>query len=611
MENIAQIDIGYEFYQIIKDFDNPIQIFREAFQNSIDEGATEVWCRVWLDKKLGKQDLYIDIWDNGDGLSKKNLDAFFGLAKSTKINDDKTPKEGKLGYKGHGTKIFFNAEEIIIATKAKNDGEFGILLTDPIQQIRETGSFKYSNPILINETGVELPAEWNNGFYLRIKNPYYFKTQHTLFMLNHLYLRDYSKWFTVFGNIKTDPKKAKHNLHLQGLNIDSLKENYFEDSHIDPIPVFETWNELTFEKIRMGHYFPDQRITENQMKQYADKVGHDKSYYEYYSREIINEKVTCDNNVSFDFVFFAEGYETKRRYDLLLSKRGKSNVDKNITHTDSLRYGLWACKGGVPIEKIDDWIEGGRGVGTYSYMHGFVDCDNFELTANRGSVRNTDLEIQEIIKRKINEILGEKKIQNLIAERQEIEEFEKKLRSSDEDGEELKRRFKESKNRNYIVLPNGKKILEPTKGKSGYSESETLIVLIYLVANYPDLFNFEILDYNTTKGVDFVVEKNAAPKYIELKGTMWKKINHSFRNISKFICYDIELKNDETLTDIEDLTCKLKVLKDQQFQSYDKDFKGKAYTAYQLIPENVVVDNNIEIICLKKILTEIVEAKVE
>ncbi|MFQ6122633.1 MAG: ATP-binding protein, partial [Dehalococcoidales bacterium] len=63
-----EIDVGYEIYQIIRDFDNPIQIFREAFQNSIDEEATEVCCRVSVQQRLGGEDLILDIWDNGLGM---------------------------------------------------------------------------------------------------------------------------------------------------------------------------------------------------------------------------------------------------------------------------------------------------------------------------------------------------------------------------------------------------------------------------------------------------------------------------------------------------------------------------------------------------------------
>jgi len=410
-EKEAGIDIGYEFYQIIKDFDNPVQIFREAFQNSYDEGSTEVVCKVFIEKKLGSEDLFIDIRDNGNGLLKENIDCFFGLAKSTKINKDKQPVAGKIGYKGHGTKIFFNSESVEIISKTKNENSWYVKLDEPIKQLRETGKLKYTDFSKTDNAPFQLPDKYGTGFFVRIKNPYYFKTQHTRFLLNHLYLRDYTKWYTVFGNIKNifTGKQSNVNLLLQGLNFENFKELYNNEHQIDPVSNIVKFYNNEYESIKMGHHFPEERFTDRDMKNYSSKIKQNKPYYDYYSRAIYKDRVYCDNNLYFDFVFYAEGYETKRRYDPLLSRRGKSTLSTNMIHTDAERYGLWACKGGVPIQKIDDWIEGGRGIGTYTYMHAFIDCDNFDLVANRGSMMNTDIEIQEIKKKKIKNIIKKKK----------------------------------------------------------------------------------------------------------------------------------------------------------------------------------------------------------
>lgn len=358
----------------------------------------------------------------------------------------------------------------------------------------------------------------------------------------------------------------------------------------------------------MGHYFPPERATDKEMVKHSKQVGANKPYTEY-SKEIFRDRVYLDNNLFFDFIMFTEGYETKRRYDVLLSRRGASSIDKSLIHTDGERYGLWACKGGVPIEKIDDWIAGGTGVGTYTYLHAFVDCDSFELTGTRGSIRNTDLEILEKIKDKVNEIFGGKKIQNDLAERQEWQSLEKTLRSIGEDEAELKKRFKNSQGKRGIQLPNGVTVYEPTKTKRGYSESETLILLVRLMGQYPQLFPFKLLDYNTTKGIDFIVEKSANPYYIELKGTMINKVNHSFRHIYKFVCYDIELKEGDILSDVEDLKVGLSINKDDTFESLDEAFKGKRYTSYQLQPVSAAIQS-MEVIVLKRLLQELMGASV-
>jgi DNA mismatch repair ATPase MutL len=65
---------GYELYQIITDFGDPLEIFREGIQNSFDECASEIYVNVYEKQKLGgDSSLIIEIIDNGRGLSKKIL----------------------------------------------------------------------------------------------------------------------------------------------------------------------------------------------------------------------------------------------------------------------------------------------------------------------------------------------------------------------------------------------------------------------------------------------------------------------------------------------------------------------------------------------------------
>lgn len=175
---------------------------------------------------------------------------------------------------------------------------------------------------------------------------------------------------------------------------------------------------------------------------------------------------------------------------------------------------------------------------------------------------------------------------------------------------DLTERKKSANNRNKIILPNGVVLQEPTKNKSGYSESETMVLLVNIMAQYPSLFTFKLLDYNTTKGIDFVVEVNGEAKYIELKGTLGKKINHPFRCIDKFICYKTELEVDDVVTDIEDFETKLFINRQDTFSSYDEQYKNKVYKSYRLRPNSAQI-KDMEIICLKEILTDIIGATIE
>ncbi len=607
--NEIQINKGYELYQIITDFGDPLEIFREAFQNAIDEDATKVYCRVNQEKRLSGDELVIDIWNNGKGLERSKVGNFFDLANSTKIDENRIPIKGKLGYKGHGAKIFFNAKQVIVTSKLPND-YWSVKLDNPIEQIERNNTIKYSDFLNPIETNVELPADWSEGFYVRIIGHLHFKTEHTKFKLNHKNIRDYAKWFTVFGTVKTfydnDLVNKDIKLYLQAIDFDSFISECDSNLRIMPKPQFVNYNNQIFEEISLGHFLPQERFDEKVMKKYVKEINSSKPYWDYYSRTAYKSWVSCENNTNFFLILNIEGYETKREYDILLTQRGKSR--SAITHNDNQRFGIWACKGGVPVEKIDHWIEGGKG--QYTYLHAFVDCDDFNLTANRGSIHNTEIEKLDIIKKKLNEVFNSKKISDLLKERTEIEELENIISSISDDEIRLGKRFKESKNKKNIILPNGIILKEPKRNKSHYSESETMVLLVQLMSIYPNLFSFKLLDYDTTKGIDFVVEVNNYPRYIELKGTMERHINHPFRYIYKFITYDINFDENQVIEDMEIFKAVLKKNRNDIFQSFDDDFRGKHYTSYKLEPDSAAIQS-MEIIHLKSLLTDIIGAKIE
>lgn len=607
-EKEVEINKGYELYQIITDFGEPLEIFREAFQNAIDENADEVYCRVYESHKMSGSELIIDIWNNGNSLSKDHVENFFGLAKSTKVDENNMPIKGKLGYKGHGAKIFFNANKIQICSKS-NTNQWCVELNNPLTQLEENNTFRYSDFISSENCNISLPEKWNKGFMVRIIGPKHFATLHTQYKLNHIYLRDYILWYTIFGSVQTaydtSLKDRNIKLFLSGLKVDEFKKNYIQQT--DPNLTFKEQDGITYEIINMGHIFPEERCKEKEMRAYAKKIKSNKAYYDFYSRMIYNDNVVCSNNTTFRLLISLEGYETKRRYDLLLSKRGRTRTE--MIHTDGERYGLWVCKGGVPVEKVDDWIEGGRGTGTYTYMQAFIDCEDFELTANRGSIKNSNIEKIEVIKKELNKILNSTKIKQMMNERADMETLEKQIQSIDCDLQELGERKKRANNRKKITLENGVVLQVPTKNGSRYSESETMVLLINIMAQYPTLFPFTLLDYNTTKGIDFVVQVNGEAKYIELKGTLGKKMNHPFRCIDKFICYDLDLEPNDVVTDIEDFEAQLYVNREDKFESFDDDFRNKKYKSYRLRPSSARI-KDMEIICLKDIITNLLGATI-
>ena len=366
-----------------------------------------------------------------------------------------------------------------------------------------------------------------------------------------------------------------------------------------------------YERIPFGHYFPPTR-TGKEMLKYAKEIESNKADYLFYSK-IVHDEVHSVSGISFRLIISFEGYETKRRYDLLLTRQGQQSKQEN--HTDSHRYGLWACKGGVPVEKVDDWIEGGKGVGTYSYMQAFIDSDTFLLTANRGSIMNTDIQKLRIIKDEVNKVFKSEKIKNAMKEREDLEKNYKAEVSIEEDINNLRKRYNDAKKKKHIIFPDGTIVLEPSCKKGHYNESETFVVLLAIMYRYPKLFDFKLLDYNTSKGIDFVIEDSTGnPKYVELKGTLIKDMNHPFQCIDKFICYDINISPNDTVEDKnpEPNESKLRIIEDDIFHSDDGDFDGKPYKSYILDPQKrgTIGFRSIEVICLKDILLNVLGAEI-
>ena len=227
----AHVNEGYELYQIITDFGDPLEIFREGIQNSFDAEATQMFIRVYEEVHLGGNKLIIEMTDNGKGIKKESINVFFDIANSTKVNSSFLPDGNKHGYKGHGSKVFFNADQVTICSRTCDGEYWASSLDEPLKQIGEKGELEYSEPCdNPSEKNIDLPKDWESGFKVRIVSPRYFLTQHTHAQLNHKILRDYINWYTIFGSIETsynDELRDKGiKLYLSGLNIANFAKSY-------------------------------------------------------------------------------------------------------------------------------------------------------------------------------------------------------------------------------------------------------------------------------------------------------------------------------------------------------------------------------------------------
>lgn len=116
----------------------------------------------------------------------------------------------------------------------------------------------------------------------------------------------------------------------------------------------------------------------------------------------------------------------------------------------------------------------------------------------------------------------------------------------------------------------------------------------------PTLLPFRIVDYDTHSGIDVIVKgdhstpiSNSKLFYVEFKYFLTPDFNHSFENLHSIVCWDTEIKHDDTLSDIS---------KEERRMVITRPSKDHDYTKYMLINPSKV--HNIEVFVLKDLLKE-------
>ncbi|MBN1968094.1 MAG: ATP-binding protein [Candidatus Delongbacteria bacterium] len=530
------VDATQEFIEIARDFSNPLEIVREAISNSFDANATLIFIIFEVIKEYGESILQIKIKDNGAGMDEEGLQSFFDLGNSLRRGDI-----DKIGEKGHGTKVFYNSEHIEVITCKNNRKLIAHLdkpfkkLHDRIMPIAEVQESECEE----DELGTEIII---TGYNHNRRDKF-----------THHILKDYILWKTKFGSVELmfkNSKSKKMVLWLQGL------EN----------------NEL--EKIEFGHHFPSESKTYYDLfNEYLVKAP------DYYCKKIIKTG-SLENfpEIKYDVIFQIEGKYIKYQYNPMLRRSGYSAPKGAYTVQE--QYGLWLCKDYIPIQRKNEWItyKGSE----YTKFHAFLNCQDFRLTANRGSVENTPSEIMKDIESEVRKIYNEIIESNDWRELSILEEEVTAHKTIEKERKDYKWRIERIKKLN-IANHKSMTLVEP--------RSEIGVYTLYLQLSFlePDLFPFEVIDYDTYEGIDVIVKSKSNNPieqsklfYVEFKHYLTKTFNHSFENLHSIICWDTEIKSDDVIEDINKEERKLVIVQPDKNSDYTKYFLDNPTKAHKI-----------------------------
>jgi hypothetical protein len=547
-----------EFLEIASDFGDPLEIIREAISNAYDAKATEIRIEARPENINGYDKLVLEFTDNGVGMSSDVLEHnFWDLGNSNSRNDQE-----KIGEKGHGTKIFLRSDRIFVQTI--NDG----IATESecLNPFQSLSSGNIHKPIIReNVQNIHI----SQGTYIRIEG--YNNNQFTKFV--QMTVKDYIFWFTKLGSFESEFNLPKPDFKVQLKMADKKASD-------------------NFEILEFGHKFPEEN--KNITKLFEE---YDENAIEYFVKKYVKSISLHDYPyVDLDMVIYVEGDKAKRSYNPCLGSRKVSSYYKV-----SDRYGIWLSKDYIPIERKNEWITSfGKGSNAFVLLHGFINCQKMSLTANRGTITNTDIGIRDAIKKEVQDFISEIDEDLYRNDLYTLQTWQQESKTTRIEEIEFGKR-KESISSRKVIKVNDSYLLEPR------NETETFGYFLRIYEAYKNHFEFEPLDYNSNNGIDIIARNTSSSKiadceywYVEMKHILTKNFNHSFKNLRWIVCWDFDknIKNgSEMKSNVDSSQMTMKFEKKDGNNCYFLDIEGSR--------------TRIQVLRLKEISTEILNLKIE
>jgi len=547
-EIIPKVDETQEFIEIANDFSNPLDLVREAISNAFDAKANEIDILFEVVRQFGEKVLKITIKDNGEGMDREGLQSFFDLGNS--LSRD---KEENIGEKGHGTKVYFNSSSIEITTRKRDSLAYRAKMDEPIKKL-----FNRQIPIVA-------VIEDNSIVDLGTKIVILGYNNNRRDKFTHDHLKDYIFWFTKFGSFE-----LKHAIETYRDSIIRLKGLGNEVSEI----------------LKFGHIFPQespsvQKLFETYMISAPD----------YYCKQIIKEgHLKNFPEIPYQAIFSIEGNKVKQNINPMIRRPGKQRVAFDYTVQE--RYGIWLSKDFIPVQRKNEWInyKGNE----FIKFHAFFNCQDLRLTANRGSVDNTPSEILDDIRNEVKGIYNEIIESNDWTEMEWLESEADSYKTAEKERKDFDWRKKKILNSN-ICKYEGMVLVEPER------ESGVFALVLQLSVLKPDLFPFQMLDYDTHSGLDVIAKgdsttpiTSAALYYVEFKNYLGHDFNHSFQNLFSIVCWDTTIKHDQIVKDLNSEERKMQIIQPDGQSDYTRFYLDN--------PKSI---HKIEVFVLKYYLKEV------
>jgi hypothetical protein len=325
MKKEPKVNEVNEFLEIASDFEDPLEVIRESLSNSYDAEASEI--EITIRSRPQGSDIIIE--DDGNGMNERDLESFFDLGNSQKTDS--------IGYKGHGTKIFYKSDRIVVNT-AKEGVNRRAVMDDPWEKLNRRELPEYE----LSETDVRGESQGTRIKITNFRSGEGFDPESLTYNKIHHYL----KWKTIAGStahfFEEDPREMDIRVRL-GDEIDDSRDTLLTRCRLE---------------------FP-----EEQLEPADDQFPAERMCKHYEPREL---------EVQYD-----GGSTTVQIVGMVGGKKARNELPTYGRH--SAQFGVWFAKDHIKVEQVNETISHDN-----EYIHFFfvVNCQDIELSANRETIRN-------------------------------------------------------------------------------------------------------------------------------------------------------------------------------------------------------------------------------
>lgn len=556
-----------------------LELLREALSNARDHAASNVWIRTTRGAPP-THSIDIVIVNDGEGMTSDHLEAFWGVSSSFKPNSSLP-----IGYKGHGTKLFFASRRLSVATRREGETAWNLTsLDNPLESdLRSVDQTELGADHLLASTLREVALFDKTGVAILVEGCQFRDTER---FLSRRAIESYCDWFTVIGDVRSGLFKTRADFHNAVHERQDLSRLRVNEASLEPLTVHLRINgELKFFPIGFGPNKPAaqfllpwkedvqhwERLNLPGMAAYGHRFA-DHHEAERGARRVRDDLTALCltspdsfmDDSPYSFVIRVEGQRRQLQSYLEGSRQpvgGEYEFDE--------RFGLWLCKDFIPVVSRNDLLQLALFRATEKvkkrlrfdlsrtrFWQVFVNHQALVLTANRNgmaNIREHEDKIVSMIAERIAEALKEDSFREWIENLQQAVVHGRRSKEIDAMNERVNhvtQWFKQSSNDIEPTQLEGLELLEDDASlRIPKPSNEQEVFHFYTLVSGRFKVPLRVIEYDTRLGVDAIAQvvdpalfdTQKAYARVEFKYQVQgnRALGHFFEAIDAIICWTV------------------------------------------------------------------------